>query len=233
MWLKNCYQSHQCEALSGPVDCEWYPKRLVCLSDPAAPRILDTGSERPYSRYATLSHCWGSNQDFITLTTKRLNDFCKSIPVNTLPKSFRDAILVCKRLSIYYIWIDSLCILQDSEPDWLLHTNEMSLIYQNCCLILSFDAAANLLEGAFRHRNTDVLQECCALSMFPGDQCWSFTVETDLSGSETSSDVSSDNESSDSALQNAASIRNSGEDSTVGTISGRIGSVKGKGPLGA
>lgn len=80
---------------------------------------------------------------------------------------YRDAIAICDHLDIRYIWIDSLCILQDSHSDWLLHAAEMASVYQNCYLNLSFDVATNPRQGAFTGRNTDVLQECCAFSTIP------------------------------------------------------------------
>lgn len=163
-WLEHCHQFHNCERSNGLVGSTWYPKRLICLPDSISPRLVETSVEPPDCGYATLSHCWGSAPNFITLTTGNLDDFRKGIPINALPPSFRDAMVICNRLCIRYIWIDSLCIMQDSESDWLLHTEEMSSIYQNCYLNLSFDAAANPREGAFRHRNSDVLQECCAFS---------------------------------------------------------------------
>lgn len=163
-WLEYCHQSHNCERSNGLVGSTWYPKRLIRLPDSLSPRLVETSIEPPDSRYATLSHCWGSTPNFITLMTSNLDDFRKGIPINALPQSFRDAMIICDRLCIRYIWIDSLCIMQDSESDWLLHTEEMSSIYRNCYLNLSFDAAANPQEGAFRYRNSDILQECCAFS---------------------------------------------------------------------
>lgn len=167
IWLENCDRSHDCGKLNSTLGSEWYPKRLIDVTNAASPRLFETHSEPPLSRYATLSHCWGSNPDFITLTTENYTDFCKGIPVDTLPKSFRDAIAICDHLDIRYIWIDSLCILQDSHPDWLMHAAEMASVYQNCYLNLSFDIAANPRQGAFTGRNTDVLQECCAFSTIP------------------------------------------------------------------
>lgn len=167
MWLETCCRFHNCDKSNGRVDPTWYPKRLVCVINPTSPRLVETIAEPPISRYATLSHCWGSEPNFVTLMTNNLHEFHKGIPITALPQSFRDAIFICERLLIQYIWIDSLCIIQDSKSDWLVHTEEMSSIYQNCCLNLSFDAATNLREGAFRHRKTDILQQCYAYSIIP------------------------------------------------------------------
>lgn len=217
-WLEHCYHSHKCERSNRLGDSKWYPKRLISLTDPFSPRLLETNLKPPNSRYATLSHCWGSEPNFITLNTKNLDDLCKGIPINTLPQSFRDAIRICSHLSIHYLWIDSLCIIQDSESDWLLHTEEMASIYQNCFLNLSFDAARNPWEGAFRHRNTDILQECCAFSTIPWARYSREIATEDIEGwgSQYSvipaADVSSENSS-----QSSPSDKQAGNDGSLNT----------------
>lgn len=79
----------------------------------------------------------------------------------SLAKNFCDAIVIYTHLSIRYLWIDSLCIIQDSEEDWLLHT-----------LNLAFDAASSPEIGALGAppivRKTDLLQECCVFTRIPG-----------------------------------------------------------------
>lgn len=209
IWLEKCETDHNCETLrtQSTLDPEWNPKRLIDITNTAVPRLLEPHLELPrhLCRYATLSHCWGSNPDFITLTTENFAQFCKGIAIDILPQSFRDAITVCSHLNIRYIWIDSLCILQDSHPDWLLHAAEMSSVYQNCYLNLSLDAAENPRQGAFMRRNTDILQECCAFSTIPRNlgqtemgRADSFTSDSDSAGNvsdDSSDDIHSDNES--------------------------------------
>ncbi|KAJ0124601.1 HET-domain-containing protein [Diaporthe amygdali] len=192
MWMENCERSHNCEISNGPVDSEWYPKRLIYIPEATSPRLLETSSERPHGRYATLSHCWGSNPSFVTLTSANLNHFRRGIPVDILASSFRDAMVICNRLSIRYIWIDSLCILQDSESDWLFHTEEMSSIYRNCYLNLSFDAAANPEQGAFRQRNPDIIQECCAFSVIPRARVTPRSSDSEVSGTSSNEALSDD-----------------------------------------
>lgn len=220
IWLEKCDTDHNCETLrtQSTLDPEWNPKRLIDITDTAVPRLLEPHLELPrhLCRYATLSHCWGSNPDFITLTTENFAQFCQGITIDNLPKSFRDAITVCSHLNIRYIWIDSLCILQDSHPDWLLHAAEMSTVYQNCYLNLSLDAAENPRQGAFMRRNTDVLQECCAFSTIPRNLGQSDMGRADSSGSDSdsagnsgdSSDtIHSDRESDKSSPSEAGSSR--------------------------
>lgn len=166
-WMEDCEHNHDCEKQNGTEDPAWYPKRLIDLTDPDSPRLLETASERPADRYATLSHCWGPKPQFLTLNKDKLDSFHRAIPLKSLPQSFRDAILACHHLGIPYLWIDSLCILQDSEADWLLHAREMRSVYANCRLNLSIDAAPCPEMGGFKERNTDNVQECDVFFMDP------------------------------------------------------------------
>jgi hypothetical protein len=77
---------------------------------------LATG-EGKHARYATLSHCWGRSTLAMT-TLENLQKHIDSIPLDILPKTFRDAIVVCRQLGIQYLWIDRLCIVQNSSIDW-------------------------------------------------------------------------------------------------------------------
>lgn len=204
IWLEKCETEHNCETsrTQSTLDPEWLPKRLIDITDTAMPQLLETSIVRPCSpcRYATLSHCWGSNPEFTTLTSENFAQFCKGIAINILPKSFCDAIMACNHLKLRYIWIDSLCILQDSHQDWLLHAAEMSFVYQNCYLNLSVDVAENPSQGAFRRRNTDVLQDCFAFSTNPGGAGPSST-DSDSTGSvlDDTSDASQSDEDIDTA----------------------------------
>ncbi|CAG9942401.1 unnamed protein product [Clonostachys rosea f. rosea IK726] len=92
--------------------------------------------------YATLSHCWGG-QSIIKLTTDALAQFQKKIETASLPQTFRDAILVARRLGIRYLWIDSLCIIQDSLQDWQKEAALMGEVYSNSTLNVMATACRN------------------------------------------------------------------------------------------
>lgn len=62
------------------------------------------------------------------LTSHSINDFKTRVPFNDLPKTFQDAVTTCKALDINYIWIDSLCILQDSPEDWAIQGSKMAQV---------------------------------------------------------------------------------------------------------
>ncbi|KAG5768841.1 hypothetical protein H9Q72_003743 [Fusarium xylarioides] len=166
-WLQTCEDRHDCRSAS---EDGWYPKRLIHVGDDQhSPRLIISEHERPEGCYAALSHCWGEDPKFLMLTSQNISDFCSEIKLQTLPASFRDAIMTCRRISIPYIWIDSLCILQSglgSHGDWLSHSEAMHLVYHNCTLNISIDVSENPHGGAFRSRNPTYLQGCYVWSPF-------------------------------------------------------------------
>jgi hypothetical protein len=82
--------------------------------------------------YATLSHCWGHTRQ-LKSETSNLNDFRVQVPESKLCKTFKDAIAIVKYLGLGYLWIDSLCIVQDDLGDWRRESAKMSSIYS--CLV--------------------------------------------------------------------------------------------------
>ena len=119
-WLEECVGTHEsCKVSSIPAK-GFLPKRLLkLLADGETARLVRTGKLAAGSvRYTALSHCWGVDP-FITLTKKTCETLEVAIPYADLPKNFQDAISYTRTMGIEYLWIDSLCIIQDSEEDWL------------------------------------------------------------------------------------------------------------------
>jgi hypothetical protein len=105
--------------------CQRYRPGLSMLGmpgDPSEPHLLITDGLRGY--YAALSHCWGGNIA-TCLKTNTLSIFQTSLPYAQLPQNFRDAISITRELGVRYLWIDSLCIVQDSMEDWTAESARM------------------------------------------------------------------------------------------------------------
>src|SRR5436190_220092 len=92
------------------------PTRLISIDD-GNPRLRLSEELEKGLRYATLSHCWGTHK-FLTLKTANLHLFRKQIPFDALTKTFRDAFHIAHYVGLFYLWIDSLCIIQDDPDDW-------------------------------------------------------------------------------------------------------------------
>lgn len=100
----------------------------------------------------TLSHCWGQFK-FLSLVTENIDVFKKEIPFHELPKTFQDAVTFTRSTLVKYIWIDSLCIVQDSQRDWRRESLQMAHIYSNGFCNLSATSSPDGRQGLFFERN--------------------------------------------------------------------------------
>lgn len=55
------------------------------------------------------------------------------IALDAMPKTFRDAIVFTRGLGIQWLWVDSLCILQDDLKDWQHEAGKMSEVRHCFC----------------------------------------------------------------------------------------------------
>ncbi|KAI8934174.1 hypothetical protein NX059_008924 [Plenodomus lindquistii] len=122
------------------------PKRLLDVGRVTLPiRLIDTQGRS--FQYATLSHCWGSSSSPLKTTKANWQKLVANIPFDALPPLFQDAIVITRQLGLRYIWIDSLCIVQDSVRDWETESAKMGSIYQNSYVTIS---ATNSINGSTR-----------------------------------------------------------------------------------
>jgi hypothetical protein len=159
-WLTDCLRSHEVCQRHG-FDQEFYPTRLLdlgtALNAPSC-RLQNCVKETPSGPYCTLSHCWGKG-DFVSLKTTTLHKLEKGISVSLLSKTFQDAIYAVRRLGVRYLWIDALCIIQDSAEDWEKEAALMSELYaKSHCNIAATDAVNG--EGCFVDRDVSRVEPC-------------------------------------------------------------------------
>ncbi|KAJ5745420.1 hypothetical protein N7520_010602 [Penicillium odoratum] len=160
-WIEDCDKNHPC--------C--HRERAPHTHDRFA-RILDVGNvfDAPDVnlclsdgldldvKYATLSHCWGGiTSEIPSLTTRTYEEFLQRITIFNLPQTFKDAIQLTRRLEIRYLWIDSLCIIQDSREDWLIQSAVMGDIYKGSYLNIAATKSINPYGGLFTTRNPFVV----------------------------------------------------------------------------
>ena len=164
-WLENCRENHAtCKAVSQQVESKVLPKRLIDVGTAdgvETPRVIRTeelvakGGFRKIV-YAALSYVWGASGNHILLTKVNTDSFSHGIESSSLPKTFQDAILVCQKLSVKYLWIDALCILQsppeDGSPNEELSQQIaiMGQIYANAVFTIAAASASSVHEGLFR-----------------------------------------------------------------------------------
>jgi hypothetical protein len=124
-WLDICRENHiECRGmrtgLSASPSIDMRLLKVVCV-EPGEEVVrlcqLSELKKTMYSvEYSTLSHCWGSRK-FLMLTKDTSADLEKGILCSRLSQTFQDAIKVSAGMGLHYIWIDSLCIFQDSLVD--------------------------------------------------------------------------------------------------------------------
>lgn len=152
-WLLDCTTDHP---LCSKDDKVKLPSRVICIGTKESEvRLLSTNGS--IGRYACLSHPWGKRPLLRTLK-KNFSQFANHIQWSDLPSTFRDAIDFTHRLGLKYIWIDSLCIIQDDPLDWQTEAAKMADIYQNAYITLAASKAVDSSRGLYtssldpRHR---------------------------------------------------------------------------------
>ncbi|KAF4470501.1 het domain-containing [Fusarium albosuccineum] len=144
-WLDMCVHAKEKHANCAKAGIPVLPSRVVLVGDDeTAPRLVISEAGQQ-GHYAALSHCWGGITSIMT-TTSNLEEYTDSLPAD-LPKTFLDAICVARALDIPYIWIDSLCIIQDSPEDWQHEASRMAQVYANAYVTIFADAAPNSTSG--------------------------------------------------------------------------------------
>lgn len=106
--------------------------------------------------YVTLSHCWGSSQH-IRLMKDNYLSFVKKNSSTMLPKMYQDAFAIAASLGFDYIWIDSLCIIQDDASDWEAQSSVMGSIYKNSRCNIAATWAKDGSQGCFSTRDVALL----------------------------------------------------------------------------
>ncbi|KAL8879771.1 MAG: hypothetical protein Q9198_002681 [Flavoplaca austrocitrina] len=82
------------------------------------------------------------------------------IVINDLPLTFQDAVNITRNLGYQYLWIDSLCIIQDDPDDWAFESSTMSRVYSNSILTIAALWGNDSHSGCFVERNPLVAQDC-------------------------------------------------------------------------
>lgn len=151
------------------------PTRLIyldssrdsALSNPVGtnlhPRLVSTkGMEFSESRYIALSYRWP--EDFpneAKSTRDTVRDQMRGLDVSKLPRNFNDVFQVATTVGISYVWIDSLCIIQDNPEDWNRESALMSQIYRNAYFTVAVAVPPTVPDLGFFRRGdpSDILSE--------------------------------------------------------------------------
>ena len=141
-WIESCEDHVDCSTTSDVL----LPTRVIEVSPnfgKQRSRLLVTDGLK--GRYNTLSYCWGTQS--MVLTYRTLAQFQKEIDLLMLSKTVQDGIEITISLGIPYLWIDTICILQDRPRDKALEISRMASIYQSSHITIVAASAKNADEG--------------------------------------------------------------------------------------
>ncbi len=122
-------------------ECRWSEDDNQFIeSDPLLPtRVIDIGesvqeiprlilSNGSRGKWAALSHRWPQDASkILRLVADNIKDMQRAIPRESLAATFQDALRIIRVLGLRYLWVDSLCILQDSPADWKEQSSRMPI----------------------------------------------------------------------------------------------------------
>ncbi|KAI1329207.1 heterokaryon incompatibility protein-domain-containing protein [Xylariaceae sp. FL0255] len=155
-WLQNCDDNHP-ECRLGAVRIT--PKRLVDITSSGRGELFLAEDVEPGTPYVALSHSWKSsmpNPSDVILTRENIDQRLRSIPWAKLGATFHHAILIASHFDIRYLWIDSLCIIQDDDDDWAEQAAQMANIYENAYFTIACEylPEGSPEDGCFLVRNS-------------------------------------------------------------------------------
>ncbi|KAN0104207.1 Heterokaryon incompatibility protein (HET) domain containing protein, partial [Hyaloscypha variabilis] len=146
-WLDICLQTHEHYGSGFDVPL---PSRLLHIKNTGGQhqvRLVQTLGQR--GQYMCLSHCWGHSQPRFMLKKYNIQSHYKSIFCESLPLTFQHAIIMTNQLGFEFLWIYSLCIIQDSNSDWTFEASQMAAVYSNSFLTIVASKGSNSESGLF------------------------------------------------------------------------------------
>ncbi|KAI3316825.1 HET-domain-containing protein [Xylariaceae sp. AK1471] len=140
-WLESCREHRSCES-----DGSFQPTRLIDVRNPQHLRLVTRDDVTLPCLYATLSYVWGPAQSY-TLTKDTCSQMHAKLDSLKMGKTINDSIMVTRRMGFAYLWIDALCIIQDSTEDKLKELSSMSDIYRKSALTIVAASASSASDG--------------------------------------------------------------------------------------
>ena len=107
-------------------------------------------------KYAALSYCWGQiSEKQKSFVTKKRNIALRlsGFQMHELPRTLQDGIRTARALNIDFLWIDSICIIQDDPEDWSREASRMGSIYNHAYLTIAAANSKSSFDGFLEDRN--------------------------------------------------------------------------------
>ncbi|KAI0902912.1 hypothetical protein F4823DRAFT_569216 [Ustulina deusta] len=159
-WVRLCDETHECTRIQTDAATPLkMPTRVVDVGSGNNTCLrLIAPSNTMKEKYIALSHCWGKIHQNLNFIARKgnIDRLMYEISFNQLPRTFQDAVRTTRALGIRYLWIDSLCIVQDDENDWNIEAKKMEDIYSCAYVTIAASSATSSLDGFLVNRPSRV-----------------------------------------------------------------------------
>ena len=172
LWVDECNRKHETCHMSRTAN------QLTINQRNTKVRFIDVGPdesgtihlveeiEESGAKYITLSHRWTTATSMTTLRSSNKAAYYAAIPTDNWPKIYKDAVFVSRALGIRYLWIDSLCIIQDDSQDWSVQASLMHHVYAHGYLNLT-GVGGEFFDGLEVTRNPASVSPCIVSRTIP------------------------------------------------------------------
>ncbi|RMJ10266.1 hypothetical protein CDV36_010103 [Fusarium kuroshium] len=106
----------------------------LTASNVLRPRLESTGSPRPL------------------FVSANINQLQSGFLLDQLSPTIQDAVAVTKYLGIQFLWVDSMCIIQDDPEDWELESMSVTKVYRNAYCTIAATSAPGQDDGFLNPR---------------------------------------------------------------------------------
>ena len=154
-WISTCKHHHgKCSVFKAPDSS--LPARIIevrpsnestSIQLKSVSDIISDGPAVAF-QYMTLIHRW-SRYPQLRFTKRNLYQLQASVDDTILSLTFQHAIAAARKMYYRYIWIDSLCIIQDCEEDWQQESAIMGDIYRGSDCTLGALVDSSTQDGLF------------------------------------------------------------------------------------
>jgi hypothetical protein len=149
-WFQTCAQNHRCCAELSDRSI-YRPARLIDLGvdfDFKRARLVETTPGDYNVDYMCLSYAWGTCMPEAGKTyLASLEEHKVRLKRAKLPKTFKHFFEIAKWFSIRYVWIDSLCMIQDDPDDWQREAAAMGMIFAGAVCTIAAESANHCQGG--------------------------------------------------------------------------------------
>jgi hypothetical protein len=165
-WITECDQEHE--------NC-W--RRSFHIAQPVDIFVIDVVNlciSRYHQglKYLALSYVWGEAKNF-ELRRDNVRELFKEGSLRSywkvVPRTIKDAIMVTEKLGFQYIWVDSLCIIQDDDENKSSQISQMASVYGSAAFTIvaaDSDSAEYGLRGTGESPRSSPVQQL--LELAPG-----------------------------------------------------------------